>query len=124
MALVSSGSTHNVIDINVACAIGLQEQHINTTILVGSKDEVPCRGTSFNVPLCIGSDAFDIDVFLLNIGNDIDVVLGTPWLASLGHVTWNFTSMELLYFRNGRLHTFRAPLRRQTPMTVLALPVP
>jgi hypothetical protein len=124
LVLVDSGSTHNVIDINVACAIGLQEQRINTTILVGSENEVPCRGASFNVPLCIGSDAFDIDAFLLDIGNDIDVVLGTPWLASLGRVTWDFTSMELLYFRNGYLHINCAALRRQTPTTVLTLPAP
>jgi hypothetical protein len=43
LLLVDSGSTHNVIDINVACAIGVQEQRINTTILVGSENKVPCR---------------------------------------------------------------------------------
>jgi hypothetical protein len=124
LVLVDSASTHNVIDINVARAISLQEQRINTTILVGSKNEVPCRGASFNVPLRIGSDAFDIDAFLLDIDNDIDVVLGTPWLESLGCVTWDFTSMELLYFRNECPHTFHAALCHQTPTTVLPLPVP
>jgi hypothetical protein len=52
------------------------------------------------------------------------MVLGTPWLASLGRVTWDFTSMEQLYFHNGRLHTFCVALRRQTPTMVLSLSTP
>lgn len=84
--LIDSGSTHNVIDINVARTIGLSEQRINTTILVGSGDEVPCRSASFMVPLRIDSDVFDVDAYLLDLGHNIDVILGTPWLASLGRV--------------------------------------
>ena len=41
--LVDTGATHNIIDINVAHLIGLQEQRIDTTILVGSGNEVPYR---------------------------------------------------------------------------------
>jgi hypothetical protein len=118
---VDSGSTHNVVDINVARSISLQEQRIDTTILVGSGNAMPCRGASFNVPLRISSDAFNIDAFLLDIGNDVDVVLGTPWLASLGRVTWDFTDMEMLYFRDGRPHTFHAAHHRQVPTLVRAL---
>jgi hypothetical protein len=124
LVLVDSGLTHNVIEINVAHSIGLREQRINTTILVGSGNEVTCYAASFNVPLRIDSDAFDIDAYLLNITYDFDVVLGTPWLASLGRVVFDFTDMELQYIRNGRKHTFHATLRRQAPTTVLALPAP
>jgi hypothetical protein len=104
LVLVDLGSTHNV--------IGLHEQCIDTTILVGSGNAVTCRNASFNVPLRMGSDAFDIDVFLLNIGNNINIVLGTPWLVSLSHVTWDFNDMEMTYFHDGRPHTFRATHRR------------
>jgi len=38
------------------------------------------------VPLRIGSDVFDVNAYLLDLGHDIDVILGTPWLASLGRV--------------------------------------
>jgi hypothetical protein len=124
LVLVDSGLTHNVIDINVAHSIGLQEQRINTTILVGSENKVTCCAASFNVPLCIDSDAFDIDAYLLNISYDFDVVLGTPWLASLGHVVFDFTDMELQYICNGRKHTFHATLCRQAPTIVLALSAP
>jgi predicted aspartyl protease len=34
--LVDTGAMHNIIDINVARAIGLREQRVDTTILIGS----------------------------------------------------------------------------------------
>jgi hypothetical protein len=93
--LVDTDTTHNIIDINVAHIIGLLEQWIETTILVRSGTVAPRRAVSFSVPLCIDTDVFYIDAFLLDIENDIDIVLGTPWLAGLGHLTWDFTTMEL-----------------------------
>ena len=76
--LVDTGATHNIIDINVARLISLKEHRINTAILDGSGNEVPCRAATFNVPLRIDADVFDIDAYLLDIGNDVDIILGTP----------------------------------------------
>jgi hypothetical protein len=121
--LVDTGSTHNIIDINVARLIGLHEPRIDTTILVDSGNNVTCRVASFNVPLR-NDKAFNIDAFLLDIGNDIDVILGTPWLARLGCLTWDLTTMELQYHDHGCPVTF-ASLRPQRRLTmVLALPAP
>jgi hypothetical protein len=72
LMLVDSGSTQRH-QHHRCLRLGLQEQRINTTILVGSENEVPCRGASLNIPLHIRSDAFDIDAFLLDIGNEIDM---------------------------------------------------
>ena len=82
--LIDTGATHNIIDINVAHFIGLQVKCINTAILVGSGNEVPSRAVAFSVPLRIDANVFDIDAYLLDISNDVDIILGTPWLASLG----------------------------------------
>jgi hypothetical protein len=83
--LVDMGATHNIIDINFARLIGLLEQCNDTTILVGSGNEFSCRAaSSFNIPLRIDAEVFYIDAFLLDIGNDIDIILGMPWLAGLG----------------------------------------
>ena len=84
----------------------------------------PCRAASFIVPLRIDANVFYIDTFLLDIGNDIDIILGTPWLASLGCLTWDFTRMELQYFHNGHPITFTMAQQRRPPSTVLALPTP
>jgi hypothetical protein len=86
--LVDTGTTHNIIDINIARLIGLLEQRIDTTILIGSGNEVPCHAAAFSVPLRINTDIFYIDAYLLDIGNDVDIILGTPWLADLGRLTW------------------------------------
>jgi hypothetical protein len=45
-----TGATHNVININVARLISLLEQRIDTTILAGSSNEVPCSAAAFSVP--------------------------------------------------------------------------
>lgn len=58
------------------------------------------------------------------IGNDIDVILGTPWLASLGCLTWDFATMEFSYYRPGRLLHFTTARPRCSTPTVIALPPP
>jgi hypothetical protein len=54
--LEDPSATHNVIDINSARLIGLLEQRINNTILVGSNTKVLCWAASFNVPLHIDAE--------------------------------------------------------------------
>ena len=62
------------------------ERRINTTILVGSGNEIACRGACFNVPLRIDFETFQIDALLVDIGVDIAIILGTPWMTDLGNV--------------------------------------
>lgn len=92
--LVNTGPTHNIINSRSAYLIGPEEHHIATMVLVGSGTLLACRGACFNVPLRIDSETFQIDTFLLSIGDDIDVILGTPWLADISNVLWNFASLE------------------------------
>lgn len=40
--LIDIGATHNVIDSNIACIIGLAECRITTTVLVGSDTKLAC----------------------------------------------------------------------------------
>jgi hypothetical protein len=92
----NTGAKHHIIDINFARLISLLKQHINTTIL--------------------------IDAFLLDTGDGIDIFLGTPWLADLGGLTWDFSTMELQNYRNRRPISFTIILPRRSPWTVLTLP--
>jgi hypothetical protein len=121
--LEDTGATHNVININVAHLISLLEQRIDTTILVGSGNEVPCSAAAFSVPLCIDADIY-IDAYLLDIGNDVNIILGTPWFAGLGRLTWDFSAMELQHFRNSHPITFTTVHPRHAPATIRALPAP
>ena len=85
--LIDTCATHNIININITHLIGLQEQCINTAILVSSRNEVPCHATVFGIQLRINADIFYFNAYPLDISNDIDIILGTPWLAGLGRLT-------------------------------------
>jgi hypothetical protein len=93
--LVAIVATHNVINSNITCIIGLAECHITTAMLVGSDTKLACQGDSFTIPLRIHTKKFQIDAFLLSIGEYIDVILGAPCLAEVGNTLWNFTSLEM-----------------------------
>ena len=118
----ASSYWYNIIGTNFAHSNGLQEHEIYTTFIVDSGNEVPCHSASFNISIHIGNDIFRIDVLLLDIGNNFYVMLSMPWLTSLGCITWDFTTMELLYFRNGHPYRLHTMPRRQAPTTILALP--
>jgi hypothetical protein len=62
------------------------EHHIDTMILIGSSNEIACRGACFNVPLHIDTKTFKINTFLVNLGVDIDIILSTPWMPDLGSI--------------------------------------
>nr|AWA44959.1 hypothetical protein LOC101753448 [Saccharum spontaneum] len=61
---------------------------------------------------------------VLDIGNDVNVILSTPWLAGLVRVTWDFATMQLQHIRNGHPVTFTTACPQQAKLTVLALPAP
>ena len=122
--LVDSGATHNIIDINLAILTAVVEHRINTTVLVGNGTEIACTSATFNVPLRMDTKTFHIDALLLDIGNDIDIILGTPWLTNIGIITWNFESIEMQFQRNDctiKLSGIQNPHERRI---VLALPAP
>jgi hypothetical protein len=64
-------------------------------------------------------EAFQSDMFLLDIDNDVDTVQDTPGSADLDH---NFATMEMHYYHDTRPISFTTILPRCTPQTVLALP--
>jgi hypothetical protein len=128
--LADIGATHNVINSNVTCMISLVECHITTTVLVGSDTKLACRGASFTIPLRIHTKTFQIDAFLLSIGDDIDVILGAPCLADVENTPWNFTSLEMQFHWSNCMVTFtsipdhRAPLQPLTPAPPASTPAP
>ena len=56
-----------------------------------------CQAASFSVPLHIDAETFQSDAILLDIGNNSDVILRTPWLANIGRITWDFNSMVMQF---------------------------
>lgn len=68
------------------------ERRIHTTVLVGNEMEIACTSASFNVPPHIDTEIFHINALLLDICNDFDIILGTPWLAD---INWHHHNLEL-----------------------------
>jgi hypothetical protein len=66
-------------------------------VLIGSGTELACRGACFIVSLCIDGGTFQIDAFLLPIGNNIDIILGPPWMKNMGKAIWDFTSLQMQF---------------------------
>jgi hypothetical protein len=77
------------------------ERHISIAVLVGNGTEINNTSVSFNVPVSINTEEFHSDALLLDMGNDVDIILGTPWLANMGIIAWNFELMEMQFQRNG-----------------------
>jgi hypothetical protein len=84
--LVDTSAMHNIIDNNFARLVGLMEHHIDIVILIGSSNEITCRAACFNVPLHINTKTFKIHTFLVDLGIDIDIILGTPWMANISSI--------------------------------------
>jgi hypothetical protein len=101
--LVGTGVTHSFTNMNFARLIGLQEHRIDTTIFIGNGNEVSCKAAAFNVSIRIDGVVFDIDI-------------GTPWLASLVRVTWDFTTMQLQHIHNDHPVTFTTAQHPQQGM--------
>ena len=84
--LVDTSATHNILDINFSWLAGLMEQCINTMILMHSDNEIAYWGACFNMPLQIDSETFQIDALLWDLGINVDIILGTPWMADLDNI--------------------------------------
>lgn len=120
--LIDTGATHNVNDINFARIMGIMERRINTTIIIGSGTKITCRSASYNVPLRVDNETFHIDALLVDTGNDVDVILSTPWLADIDNILWNFASLEIQFRRGEGTITFTSVQDRRPLQHVLALP--
>jgi hypothetical protein len=93
-------------------------------MLVGSGMELAYRGAYFNVPLRIDGETFQIDTFLLSIGDDIDVIVGTPWLADVGNTLEDFASLEMQFQWGNHIVTFTNILDCRAFLQSLALTAP
>nr|GEY56625.1 retrotransposable element Tf2 [Tanacetum cinerariifolium] len=92
--LIDSGSTHNFVDIFMAKKLGCKIHKIDPLQVVvadGNKlvSDSMCRGFSW----MLHEEKFTSDVMLLPLGG-CEMVLGVQWLATLGDIMWNFTSLR------------------------------
>jgi transposase InsO family protein len=101
--LVDSGSTQNFIQDRVAKYLGLPVTPAPQPfkVMVGNGNTLDCTSRCVNVPFSIQGNKFVADFFLLSLGG-AEVVLGVPWLVSLGPILMDYTTLQMQFTYLGR----------------------
>ncbi|MCI02609.1 hypothetical protein A2U01_0023642, partial [Trifolium medium] len=107
--LVDSGSTHNFIQIRVAKFLGLPVNSASCPlkVMVGNGDVLECSTQCSGVTLVIQGHTFTADFFILPLGG-AEVVLGVPWLVSLGPIMMDYTTLQMRFDYLGQPIELRA----------------
>ena len=111
IALLDSGSTHNIISAGAAARTGLPvESRPRLTAVAANGERVSCPGVLRAAPVIIADTSFNIDLFVMPLAG-FDVVLGTQWLATLGPVVWDFAAPSMAFRLHGRaIHWTGVPI--------------
>jgi predicted aspartyl protease len=97
VALVDTGSTHNFIGEAAAHRTGLSIQpRPRLTMTVANREKVACPSVLRQAPISIEGMAFDVDLYVMPLAG-YDMVLGTQWMAALGHIAWDVATHTLSF---------------------------
>lgn len=75
--------------------------------MIGSGDTMACQHLCTNTPVHIQGQNFSLDLHILPLGGT-EVVLGIPWLQSLGPILTDYTTLTMSFTLMGRPITLRA----------------
>ncbi|KAK1661786.1 hypothetical protein QYE76_049945 [Lolium multiflorum] len=102
VALLDTGSTHNFLPATTMRRLGLQPSggaHLRVTVANG--DRLQCHGLAQHVPLTIGDEHFTITCAGIDLGC-FDFILGVDFLRTLGPILWDFDTLTMTFWRQGR----------------------
>lgn len=101
--LVDSGNTHNFIQTRVAKFLGLHTSPAPHPfkVMVGNGSVLTCSTQCANVTFSVQGHSFTTDFFLLPLGG-AEVVLGVPWLISLGPILMDYTTLQMNFTHLGQ----------------------
>ncbi|PNX98954.1 retrotransposon-related protein, partial [Trifolium pratense] len=114
--LIDGGSTHNFIQTRLAKFLDLPSNPTpNLKVMVGNGSILSCPSFCSSVPLTLQKETFTVDFYTLPLCG-ADVVLGVPWLRSIGPVLMDYTSLSLSYTHNNKTITLsgNSPTRPNT----------
>ncbi|GAU45274.1 hypothetical protein TSUD_99960 [Trifolium subterraneum] len=103
--LIDGGSTHNFVQTRLAKFLNLPSLPTNTLkVMVGNGSILTCQSLCAATPLSLQQKTFSVDLYTLPLCG-ADVVLGVPWLRSIGPVLMDYTSLSLSYTQNNKTIT-------------------
>jgi hypothetical protein len=106
--LIDSGASHSFISPELATALGLAITPTDVKrIKLGDGHRVLSEGICKGVRLNLGSNTFEIDALVLELGG-LDVVLGVSWLSTLGKVVMDWKNLSMQFFYNGKMVTLQS----------------
>lgn len=100
--LIDSGSTHNFVDLHTAKKLGCRIHEIDPLqVSVADGNKIVSKSMCKNFTWKIMGETFTTDAMLLPLGG-CEMVLGVQWLATLGDIVWNFSSLRMQFTYEGR----------------------
>ncbi|KAL1199501.1 hypothetical protein V5N11_008721 [Cardamine amara subsp. amara] len=100
--MVDSGASHNFISSKLAHKLHRKiEPTKRFKVRLGDGRKEDSEGKFSGLPIHIGSEQILVNCYLFTLGG-IDIIFGVEWLASLGDVQANWTSMVLSFSKGGK----------------------
>ncbi|PNX81441.1 retrotransposon-related protein [Trifolium pratense] len=99
--LIDSGSTHNFVKPALVERLGLPIRPCpRFKVATGCGTFLVCQFCCHSVPLILQDINFEVDLYVLDIEGP-DVVLGFPWLQSLGKVAHDYSALTMEFMWQG-----------------------
>lgn len=102
IALVDSGSTHNLLSARAvqAAALQLLPRHF-LRVKIANGEQVDCAGLCHHLPIKVSQDQFEITMYAIPL-DGFYIVLGVQWLKTLGPILWDFDDLTMTFWLAGR----------------------
>jgi hypothetical protein len=100
--LIDGRSTHKFVQTRLAKFLNLPSHPTEPLkVMVGNGSILTCHNLCSSIPLTLQKENFTVDFYTLPLCG-ADVVLGVPWLRSIGPVLMDYTSLTLSYTLNNK----------------------
>ncbi|KAL4355499.1 hypothetical protein GQ457_06G031360 [Hibiscus cannabinus] len=105
--LIDGGSTHNFIQSRVAMYFGLPITTVpNFKVMVGNGDKLQNEGCVRDLQVHIQGTDICADFYVLPL-EGTEMVLGVAWMATLGPVTMNFSTLQFQFHQGENIHCWQ-----------------
>ncbi|XP_039047295.1 uncharacterized protein LOC120187712 [Hibiscus syriacus] len=102
--LIDGGSTHNFVQSRVAKHLGLKVTAApNFRVLVGNGEKLQNEGCVHDLKLRVQGTELIIDFYVLPL-EGTEMVLGVAWMATLGPVTMDFSTLRFQFHQGNKEH--------------------
>ena len=107
MMLADTGSTYNMLSIELAARLGIQPD-VNTKLKfkVGNGKILASKGKCQNVHVYLGGTLFVLEFYIIDLIG-YDSLLGAQWFRTLGPILWDFSLLRMTFQWQGHEVTLR-----------------